>query len=256
LSFGIDHSSTPPDPAKLVAAGVHFVCRYLSTPGNPKNLTLAEAAALKLHQIDVVLVFETVAKEALKGQAAGVADAKSARQQAAVCGLPHAPIYFAVDFDETPQEASVVHDYVAGAASVLGYDKTGGYGGYWVVKRLLDAKVCKYAWQTYAWSGGQWDVRAQLRQYLNGQKLAGISVDFDHSMFPDYGQARPPSPLKDAAVLKAERGYWAWVQWRLGEDDWAGYTPAAPAVRPDVPKLISDSWWVALARFLAARKKA
>jgi len=175
LSFGIDHSSTPPDPAKLVAAGVHFVCRYLSTPGNPKNLTLAEAAALKLHQIDVVLVFETVAKEALKGRAAGVADAKSARQQATVCGLPDAPIYFAVDFDETPQEASVVHDYVAGAASVLGYDKTGGYGGYWVVKRLLDAKVCKYAWQTYAWSGGQWDVRAQLRQYLNGQKLAGIS---------------------------------------------------------------------------------
>jgi hypothetical protein len=40
--FGIDHSSRPPAPTALKTENVRFVCRYLSTPGNPKNITLAE----------------------------------------------------------------------------------------------------------------------------------------------------------------------------------------------------------------------
>ena len=46
--FGIDHSSHPPAPTALENANVRFVCRYLSTPGNPKNITRIEATDLKL----------------------------------------------------------------------------------------------------------------------------------------------------------------------------------------------------------------
>ncbi len=55
--------------------------------------------------------------------------------------------------------------------------------------------------------------------------------------------------------LRAETGYWAWVQWRLGEGDWFHYAPATATVRPNVPKLIPPAWWVAYLQFLANRKK-
>jgi hypothetical protein len=61
-----------------------------------------------------------------------------------------------------------------------------------------------------------------------------------------------PSP---ADKLRAEKGYWAWVQWRLGEGDWASYGKAIAKVRPDVPKIIPAKWWTNLAKFIAARNK-
>jgi hypothetical protein len=55
--------------------------------------------------------------------------------------------------------------------------------------------------------------------------------------------------------LRHMTGYWAWVQWRLGEGSWAHHKPADSKVRPNVPKLIPVAWWKQLAVFLANRKK-
>jgi Domain of unknown function (DUF1906) len=197
--FGIDYAAGDPQPSRLKAAGVHFVCRYVSTPGNPKNLRPAEAKKLRDAGIDVVVVFETTATRALAGKAAGVSDAKKALAQAKDC-MPHesSPIYFAVDFDATPGNQTAINAYLSGAASFLGKDHVGIYGGYHPVKRALNAGVCKYAWQTYAWSGHptNWDPRAQIRQYKNGQVLAGITVDFDRAMVADFGQWRKSAPTR------------------------------------------------------------
>jgi Domain of unknown function (DUF1906) len=195
--FGIDYAAGDPQPSRLKAAGVHFVCRYVSTPGNPKNLRPAEAKRLRDAGIDVVVVFETTATRALAGTAAGVSDAKKALAQARDC-MPHesSPIYFAVDFDATPGNQAAINAYLSGAASFLGKDHVGIYGGYYPVQRALNAGVCKYAWQTYAWSGGQWDPRAHIRQYKNGEVLAGINVDFDRAMFADFGQWRKSAPRR------------------------------------------------------------
>jgi hypothetical protein len=192
--FGIDYAVGDPQPARLKSAGVRFVCRYVSTRGNPKNLRAAEAKKLRDAGIDVVVVFETTAKRALAGRDAGLVDAKSALAQAKDC-MPgdSAPIYFAVDFDATPGNQAAINAYLRGAASFLGKDNVGIYGGFYPVKRALDAGVCKFAWQTYAWSGGQWDTRAQIRQYRNGQVLAGMSVDYDRAMVADFGQWRKPA---------------------------------------------------------------
>jgi hypothetical protein len=195
--FGIDYAAGDPQPARLKAAGVHFVCRYVSTRGNPKNLRAAEAKKLRDAGIDVVVVFETTAARALAGRDAGVLDAKSALAQAKDC-MPgeSSPIYFAVDFDATPGNQAAINAYLRGAAAFLGKDQVGIYGGYYPVKRALDAGVCKYAWQTYAWSGGQWDPRAHIRQYRNGEVLAGMSVDFDRAMVADFGQWRRSAPKR------------------------------------------------------------
>lgn len=182
---GCDYVSGP-SAAALKAAKIKFVCRYLSTPGNPKNATAAEISALHAAGIDVVLVFETVANRALGGKAAGAADAKSAQAQVAALGFPNAVIYLVVDFDPHGHETMIV-SYIAAAAGVLSPTRTGVYGGLAAVKACLDAKACKYAWQTYAWSAGQWDPRRHLEQYQNGQHIGGASVDLDRARQRSFG---------------------------------------------------------------------
>jgi hypothetical protein len=56
-----------------------------------------------------------------------------------------------------------------------------------------------------------------------------------------------------ADKLRAKTGYWAWLQWRLGEGSWAHYPPASKSVRPHVPHVIPLRWWRRYRKFLANR---
>jgi hypothetical protein len=188
---GIDCASTITNPAAIKAAGKHFVCRYLSTPGNPKNLGAAEARGMHAAGLGVVTVFETTANRAMAGEAAGADDATSAHRALQALSAPaNAPVYFAVDFDAQPADMAAIRQYFAGCASVLGKGRTGIYGGLHPVKAMFDAGAVHYGWQTYAWSGTPtvWDPRAHLHQYKNGVTVAGISVDLDRAHAADYGQ--------------------------------------------------------------------
>lgn len=187
--FGVDYAWGRPGPTALKSVGAHFVCRYLSHDTTGKNLDHAEASQLSAAGIALVVVWETAADRALDGHAAGAADARAADQQARACGMPKdRPIYFAVDFDATPGQQSAINAYLDGAASVIGRSRVGIYGGYYPVKRALDGGHAKWAWQTYAWSGGQWDQRAQLQQYSNDHVVGGVGVDYDRGMVGDFGQ--------------------------------------------------------------------
>jgi Domain of unknown function (DUF1906)/Putative peptidoglycan binding domain len=186
---GIDYSwaDPKPSPAALRTKGVGFICRYLSNDP-AKNLTKAEAGAALAAGIDVVLDWEYGANAMRNGYAQGVADATVAQQQAAALGFPAAPIYFSCDFDATPADQTAINAYLDGVASVIGLDRTGIYGGYWPVSRAFDAGKVTYGWQAYAWSGGNWDSRAQIRQTENGVTVAGVNADWDESMTADFGQ--------------------------------------------------------------------
>lgn len=199
MKYGVDYASARADKlAELRKTGIRFVCRYLSTVGNPKNLTLTELIKCRAVGLEVVTVFETLANRALYGEEAGKADARAALAQLPSPAMKKkAVVYFAVDFDASASEQTVLHAYFAGAVSVLGRKRVGVYGGYWVVKRLLDSGIVKYAWQTLAWSGGAWDKRAQLRQTSINQSRSGVSVDLDQAVCADYGQwPRPRIPRK------------------------------------------------------------
>src|SRR5690242_4837084 len=186
---GVDYSAGRPGGRALKAAGKQFVMKYLSTTGNPKNLTRAEADDLAAHDVWVGVVFETTAGRAGEGRAAGIHDAQSAMAQAAVCGKPGGrPIYFAVDYDADPV---AVVPYFQGVASVLGVARTGAYGGFRVIKYLLDHKLITFAWQTAAWSANRWDARAHIRQSIGTQTINGVACDRDTAYFPDYGQWKP-----------------------------------------------------------------
>jgi hypothetical protein len=199
-SFGIDWAWGTPNLAALKAAGVKFACRYLSHDP-AKNLDPAEAKALAAAGLDIVVVWETTANRALSGRTGGRTDAREALAQARACGIPNGDaIYFAVDFDETEAQAVAVANYFKGVHDVLDQVgpadmprsyPVGAYGGFWAVKRLFDAKLIDYGWQTYAWSGGHWHDRAQLRQYSNGHTLGGVSCDYNRAEADDFGQWRP-----------------------------------------------------------------
>jgi hypothetical protein len=199
VSYGTDYAFYPHPPvAALKAAGVHFVCRYISpdsaNDANGKNLLPGEVKALHGAGIAVVVVFESYAGRMKEGKAAGVADAQHAAAVTKALGMGIIPVYFAADWDATPGDQTAINAYLDGVASVIGRDRTGIYGGYYPVKRALDAGKAVWAWQTLAWSGGQWDSRAHIRQGLT-VTVGGVQVDVDDSRHADYGQWPRPVPV-------------------------------------------------------------
>jgi hypothetical protein len=65
---------------------------------------------------------------------------------------------------------------------------------------------------------------------------------------------KPASTKVAPAILRARKGYFAWLAWTLGEGDWKGYGERNAAVRPAVRKK-AGSWWARRTAFLARRKK-
>lgn len=62
--------------------------------------------------------------------------------------------------------------------------------------------------------------------------------------FPQAGYvAMVASELGAVSVLSRRTGYWAWLAWYEGRDDWKPYGPRARRVRPNVPRLIPPAWW-------------
>ncbi len=194
--YGVDYAWGRPSLSGLKADGYEFVVRYLSYDTTGKNLSPGEAQAIIGAGLDVVSNLEWGAQDALQGYNLGVQHAQAADSQARADGMPSGrPIYFSIDFDAQPSQQGAINAYFDGVASVIGRDRTGAYGGYGVISRLFDDGKIAWGWQTYAWSYGQWDSRAHLRQIQNGIGPGG-EMDKDQAMTADFGQwgATPPPP--------------------------------------------------------------
>ncbi|MGN8024686.1 peptidoglycan-binding protein [Microbacterium sp. 22242] len=198
---GVDFSFARIPVATLLARGVRFVARYLwkakyDDGRTNKGLSADELAQYRAAGIDVALLYEEDGKELLGGRAAGVRVAQAAEEFRKTLGLGAQPIYFNVDFDIAPGDVPTVLGALDGVASVIGADRVGLYGGFAVIKAAFDAGKIRWGFQTYAWSGGRWDQRAQLQQWANGQW--GDSVDFTRAVAVQFGQApvtsTPPDP--------------------------------------------------------------
>ncbi len=174
---------------KIKQSKKHFVMRYTNT-GEGKEITAAEVKELKKNGLGVGIVHQITKKDfrPLEGFKAGQADARTARQTIHDVGLPaNMPVYFSVDFDANQAHQLKINQYLKGAGSILGKNRVGVYGGYYTVARALNAGVVKYAWQTYSWSKGKWDPRAQVRQYQNSLNRYGIPIDLDKTNHSDNG---------------------------------------------------------------------
>jgi Domain of unknown function (DUF1906) len=206
----IDYSVARPTVANLKAHGVTAVGRYIgwdSVPGFSsigKNITAAEAKALLGAGIDVFLAFEYAPDAAAHGTPQGTKDGQLATKQLGQLGAPPTMgVYFAVDFD-IPDYSPSLPDTKDHALKKLGpvgeyfqaikdlkpaYD-IGVYGGYYAVKRVLDAGLATLGWQTVAWSGGQRDTRAVLYQTASKVSISGVDEDIRENGLTaaNYGQ--------------------------------------------------------------------
>lgn len=189
---GCDYSFSRPSTATLVAHGIKFVCRYLSTDP-AKDLTAAEVSALHSAGISIVAVWETTGATFLQGYNAGLRDAQAAREAADALGIPKTvPLYYAIDQNVNAGGFATVLDYLHGLADAEGSKTLVGVYGNYTVAQAAYAAGFDYVWQTYAWSGGQWSPYAVLRQTDANQSLGGADVDLDTAMGASYGQWAPP----------------------------------------------------------------
>ena len=194
LPRGLDYAGARPGGRAIRDAGYGFVVRYLSDGGASlpgKLLTRAEADDLRANGIQIVSNWETTASWMLGGYQAGVEAAQRALEQVLRCGgRRDRPIYFSADWDAAPSEQAAIDDCLRGCASVIGAENVGVYAGRHIVRRCLDNGTAKWAWQTYAWSGGEWEPRANIRQRndLGYAHVDGVQCDINEAMTADYGQ--------------------------------------------------------------------
>lgn len=214
---GLDYAGGRISGTALKAAGISFVCRYLTDGGSGlpgKQLVGTEFADLTANGIAVVFNWETTTDFTLGGAAQGTADATSALSYIRTLpGMQEANpvVYFSADFDATPDNQTPINAYLSAAAAVLGGPQfVGIYGGYWPLSRALDAGVCKYGWQTEAWSGGNIDSRINIMQRngLGYQTVGGVQCDINEAHTDDFGQffGAPPTPIPAPTPTPAPGG--------------------------------------------------
>jgi hypothetical protein len=187
--WGFDYSWARPSASFLKSNGCQFVCRYLSWLPNGKCIDRAEFQFLLNLGVAVVLNWEYYAEDMIRGAnhyADGQTHAREAERQRKALGAPECPIYFSADFDATPGQQAAINSYLDGVASIIGRDRTGIYASYYCVERTLAAGKAKWAWQTYAWSGGNVSNKAHLLQYQNG--VLGGGYDRCRSLKDNFGQ--------------------------------------------------------------------
>jgi hypothetical protein len=194
--MGVDYAKTSKDYDALKAKGIKFAMRYIShDPG--KDLTLAEKKELHKRDIKIGVVFETKAQRAIDGHAAGAADGAFADERVKKLGLAGIPIYFAVDWDVADAQKTKVATYLKGVESVIGKTRTGVYGGYGIVKYVVEHDVCSWFWQTYAWSGGHIHPSVHIHQYHNDATIGTMSVDLNHGSTTGFGARGPVTSAAD-----------------------------------------------------------
>lgn len=216
---GLDYAGGYISGADLAAAGISFVCRYVTSGGTElpqKQLTGSEFTDLVANGIGVVFNWEYDASAMLNGASQGTSDAQAAL--ANVLTLPGIPagyqpvIYFSADFDATEDNQTPINAYLQAAAAVLGGPQfVGIYGGYWPLSRALDAGVCQWAWQTEAWSGQNVDSRINLmqRNSLGYKTIDGVQADIDEAHTDNFGQfttggtvqPTPPAPVENPPAI-------------------------------------------------------
>lgn len=193
---GVDFAAGRPGAAAIKAAGYDFVVRYLSDggPNLPGKLLLPEEFRDYLdHGVAVVFMWETTADRMLAGHQGGLDDAMAALHYIATVIKAPPPIrciYFAADWDATPQQEAQIDSYLEAVASVIHPSATGIYGGFWPLYRASS----RAAWQeqTVAWSGNNRLSGSHLFQSGATTTISGVECDIVQALQPDFGQFPPP----------------------------------------------------------------
>lgn len=186
MTKGADYTSNKMTVAALKAAGISFVCRYLSgNPGGWKELSKSEAQRYTDGGILVVSNWETDGKPT-NSVSKGKADATAALREATACGMPAGrPIYFSIDSNVSVSSKDL---YFTGLCEVLGVERVGVYGSSGLVRHLMGKGLANWGWRTMSvgWNGGADSTGMQIRQ-THQTRVGGIIVDLNDGLAYDVG---------------------------------------------------------------------
>lgn len=199
----VDYSRTNDDnwdklAAAIKAAGKVGVGRYCvdDLAPNGRGISAPEYAAYVAEDLSTFLYWESSEGWMLGGYNTGIAAAKNAQKNIAAAGMPlDTAVYFACDFDATPEQQAQIDDTLRGCASVMGLPRTKIYGGFYVVKRCMENGTASGACQTTAWSGGQVYEGACLLQYSYNAFIDNTNCDLVRAFTEDYGQVGYTKPV-------------------------------------------------------------
>jgi hypothetical protein len=254
---GVDYSFDHPDPDGLWTVDKRFAGRYIGPGSGSKLLTRAEADALHAAGLSIVALVEGAAQDALSGAATGKLHAQLAVKAAPGLGMPLGhPFYFAVDFNPTAEQWPAVRAYLAGAASVVGLNQVGVYGGYQTMVWAVRDSAARWLFQTYAWSADHWFPANNIEQYRNDVSLVGGTVDLCRALTPYYGQWTPGGdPVTQPTTTLTKKDIAAIWDFNPGK---AGGPNVAQLVQSEIAKdaaaLVADQDWPILDEILAAVK--
>lgn len=194
---GLDYSWARPDLGCLYSKGARFVMRYGSRDPS-KNLSKGELNAILAAGMSCGVFWQEGKDQMTRGYSGGQQDARDAKALFDGLGLPGIPVYFACDYDPPSGDWPKIDAYLDGAASVIGRNRTGGYGGKAFISREFGNGKIAFGCQTYAWSGSpvSWDSRAQLRQVDNDVTVCGGAIDWEEAWAPDHGQWPRPGGVQ------------------------------------------------------------
>jgi glycoside hydrolase-like protein len=184
----VDFAWTKPTVAQLKSWGAVAVGMYVSND-NTKNANRSLISAYAQASIKTFLFFEDSATNAVRGYSQGHTDATFALGWVQInLDMPSwAPIIVAIDMDapdyaptsnDPAAKLGPIGDYLRAWNAVMGSERVGVYGDYYVCQRAIAAGFAKYAIQTVAWSGGKVDLH-DIATYQNGVMLDGGNVDVE-----------------------------------------------------------------------------
>ena len=244
MSQVLDYSSGFPGAAAIGLAGYVGAVRYIGAPGNPKCTTVEELEDFEAHGLGMALVFERAQRDWADGYAAGQLAAAVARNHADGVGFPpDRPIYFAIDTDiVSAADFSTVIDYVRGACSVMGAERTGVYGEYDVCRRVASSGYARYYWQCRAWSGTP-PQRYAGQLYQSGRQVtvAGVVCDENDVLSDDWGQHPAPED-GDMTPDQANRLIWCEQTLRTISEQLTGNAKGDPIFDATMKPVRLDDW--------------
>jgi glycoside hydrolase-like protein len=199
----IDYSTQKPDLAKVKAAGIDSVMRYIGPGSANKRLTIAERDQIWAHGLDIVLLAEGYADDPLRGRNMGRTHAAQVMLDWTLLEAGRVETYFAADIDVTGANIHQVVDYFDGVTDVIPPSLVGVYGDKDIMERLHQLGLAHHYFQAYAPAWGGSYPYANLVQDRNGVSFAGGVVDIGHANTTFYGQwSKPMTPTQFVELLK------------------------------------------------------
>jgi hypothetical protein len=223
-----------PEPDAVYVGAI----RYAGSAGQQqKEATKAELDSYVSSGLGVAVVYETTSGWWRGGRNAGIAAAKTIKADVTAWGYwgKIRAYIFTADEDVTPATLPLFKAAIAGAVSVLAYDLVGAYGEADVIDACVGGKLCRWGWQTRAWSGGRVSEHAHLLQLVGYVYPGGFDADRSLVLKADWGQY--PAPTQEEVMSFDE----TWNGGTIPNPSWEADKLKSVGVQPPVKNAYKPS---------------